>query len=72
MLASDKVVPGKPFRPCPIFSGKDRSLPKSGAEKALALPEKLDKARKPFRPYPIFSGKARSLPKSGAPKLSGP
>jgi hypothetical protein len=63
---------GKPLRPCPIFSGEVWSLPKSGAEKALALPEKLHKARKTFQPYPIFSGKARSLPKSGAPELSGP
>jgi hypothetical protein len=72
MLALDKVVPGKPFKPCPKFSGKVRNLLKRGAEKALALPEKLDKAIKPFRTCPIFPGKARSLPKSGAPKLSGP
>ncbi len=53
--------PWKAFQSCPIFSGKFRSLPKSGAEKALALPEKLDKAIKPFRTCPIFPGKARSL-----------
>jgi hypothetical protein len=55
-------VLGKPFRPSPILSGKVRSLPKSRAEKALALPEKLHKARKPFQPYPIVSVKVRSLP----------